>query len=257
MDTTTKPIAVHVFDELRQQVWRVSQAWNLFRRLSVECSEAELGLLNQRAALVFATLQFTLADHVTLSLVKFFDKDRVAGQDTVSLSQAIKLAQQQRRAGAINHTDDPIYIRALTRRGVADADGLISALEARFTRMRRRISPIIEYRNRVLAHCDLKYVTGDVDISPPVIRTINRLVRWVHLFYNDLSLIYDNSTQSPEGLKKRAARAVDDLMRVLDRGNHQLDQERLQRRQEYLARHRLRDDQVPREFDPGENAPDR
>jgi hypothetical protein len=197
-----------------------------------------------------------LADNVTLTLVKFFDRDKVAGRDTVSLSQAVNVVQELLRGGPLMHFNDPMYARALARRGVSDSQELLSLLSAKLERLRERIDLVIKYRNKVLAHCDLDYVTGSVHISPPVIRTINRLVRWVHLFYNQLSLIYNYSSQSPKGLEKRAAKAGDELMQVLERGNRELNRERLQRRQKYLARHGLREDQLSREFDPGENAPD-
>ena len=124
-----------LFKKVDNAVVQISYRWKIYRQL-FDSGQENIDILNRRGSNVFNLLQKLIVDDVILSLARLTDPPGSSSNKNASFSN---LLHQSRP-----HLEVKVY---------NEIDGLVAKL---FDSVR----PIRVYRNKVIAHSDLKHVLG-------------------------------------------------------------------------------------------------
>lgn len=133
--------SLEFFKELRNQTTWLRMKWDLFLQLYATSHE-RIELLNRAASGFFASLQYIMQDDLVLGIARLLDPPRSRGRDNVSLSQLVNLIINEKLAAETSRKLDEL-------RSVA--------------------TPLMQRRNRRIAHLDLR-TFQNADYLPPAQR---------------------------------------------------------------------------------------
>jgi len=195
------PEIASIFDPIKRDFVWLSGAWRVFRQLFLESRE-RVELLDKSASGVFSVLQDTLRDCIFLGIGRVTDPVRSVGKENLSL------ARLHAEVAAVAPST------------------LASAVASHLDRVERLSAPFRDWRNRHLAHSDLKTrlqvhptplpgVTRKAidDILEGIAAVLNEIER----HYNDATTLYDATSVGGDG---------DSLIKVLERGEKHRECER-------------------------------
>jgi hypothetical protein len=124
------PHLKEVFDQLSKQVTSLTWKWQTAMRLFGEGKE-RIDLLNKTAQSFFFVVQITLRDDVFLTLSRFTDPLKSAGQDNLVIGRLLK---------HLDEKEHPTFYRQLEE-----------AIEL----VHKSCKPFRLYRNKIIAHTDM------------------------------------------------------------------------------------------------------
>jgi len=199
--------------------------WALYRQLFME-EPSRVETFNRRTGYVFHKFQRVLLDTVLLDLAKLLDRAETSGQQNLSLKGAIEKVAQNLDGEQRN------------------------TLEARLDKIKKKHEAIMTERNKRIAHTDEQVALGAVQLPKLTLNLVDEAVHDIVNLYNDILRAYDDSQANFDTIDEEVEEHVDVLLKVLERGNAELDAEREERRQLWM---KCRGGRVPPEnFDPGE-----
>jgi hypothetical protein len=205
------------FDALYDHAIELQLDWDIYQAV-FGASEQRIRELNRRTGLVFGQYQVSLRDRLQLAIARMTDDDK----RVLSLRSAIRMLPSP-----------SLSADKSTRKNFADAR---DALIGKYEEVRQFCDPIIQHRNRRIAHND-KAVLLEDEFLPGISRAMMReavtkitdLLDKISRCRNDCSLHYE----LPE-----VPRHCELLFKVLELGNHEIDISRDRKRaiREKMAR---------------------
>lgn len=197
-------------------VWLHFQ-WAAARRLFAH-SQERVDQMNRRTGDMFRIFRDALLDAVLLDIAKLLDPPQTNKKDNLSLAGAIELLPPDRR----------------------------DELRVKLKALRRELASVLEHRHRRIAHND-RAVALDIEQAAGVtVGGITDAIRKVAGFLDEIG----GGSSDYRVMESDAQKEADLLMKVIARGNGELDKEARARRDAWIRAYGDRD--LPDDFDPGE-----
>jgi hypothetical protein len=211
------------FSRLTDLVAQMDDDWRIYNELFGR-GEKRIDTLDRRTGRVFECFQDALSDAVVLEIAKLLDPPKMGGKETLSLARAIE--------------ELPLDPR----------DSRKTNLEKQLSGIRRQCMAIVMQRHNRIAHNNRAVALEVVGLPNVTRKMLGDAILAIEEFVNRLSLVRNNS-EVRFGVFFNRLGEVDELFRVLEKGNDQLTAEQRARRTKFIELYGNPD--LPDEFDPG------